>query len=137
MGRVAVDVLLTNSSDLVLQQARALATGIVRQLRVPGVVDTGASHLVIPKRVADQLGLTAAGKAKVRYADGRKATRQIVRGVEVELLGRQGTFRAVVEPNRADVLIGAIVLEDLDLLVDCRTQTLHPRDPNVIVTEIE
>jgi hypothetical protein len=42
-----------------------------------------------------------------------------------------------VEPNRTDVLIGAIVLEDLDLLVDCRTQTLRPRDPGGIIAEIE
>lgn len=37
----------------------------------------------------------------------------------------------------ADVLIGAIVLEDLDLLVDCRTQALQPRDPRGIIVEIE
>jgi hypothetical protein len=34
-------------------------------------------------------------------------------------------------------LIGAIVLEALDLLVDCRTQTLRPRDPKEIIAEIE
>lgn len=55
----------------------------------------------------------------------------------VELFGRHGTFKAIVEPKREDVLIGAIVLEDLDLLVDCRTQTLQPRDPKGIITEIE
>lgn len=55
----------------------------------------------------------------------------------VELLERHGTFKAIVESERDDVLIGAIVLEDLDLLVDCRTQTLQPRDPGGIITEIE
>ena len=34
------------------------------------------------------------------------------------------------------MLIGAIVLEDLNLLVDSRTQQLRPRDPEGIVTEI-
>jgi hypothetical protein len=34
-------------------------------------------------------------------------------------------------------LIGAIVMEDLDFLVDCAIQTLQPRDPNGIVGEIE
>ena len=38
---------------------------------------------------------------------------------------------------RSDALLGAIVLEELDLLVDCTTQSLHPRDPDMIVTEIE
>jgi hypothetical protein len=34
-------------------------------------------------------------------------------------------------------LIGAIVLEELDLLVDCTTQTLRPREPGSILTENE
>jgi len=57
--------------------------------------------------------------------------------VRLELLGRQETFQPVVEPNRTAARIGAIVLETLDLVVDCRTQTLHPRDPDRIITEIE
>jgi clan AA aspartic protease len=137
MGRVTVQVNLANQEDLVLAKAGTLAPDKVRRLQVPGVVDTGASYLVLPKKVATQLGVPSAGKATVRYADRRKATRPIVKSVEVELLGRQGTFKAIVEPNRTDVLIGAIVLEDLDLLVDCQAQTLYPRDPNRIITEIE
>jgi hypothetical protein len=43
----------------------------------------------------------------------------------------------VVEPARNDALIGAIVLEDLDLLVDCGTQSLYPREPGSTLTEIE
>jgi hypothetical protein len=42
-----------------------------------------------------------------------------------------------VEPDRTTAVIGAIVLEALDLLVDCRTQTLQPRDPSGIIAEIE
>jgi hypothetical protein len=44
---------------------------------------------------------------------------------------------AIVEPARESALIGAIVLEDLDLLVDCANQRLVPRDPNQIISEIE
>ena len=50
---------------------------------------------------------------------------------------REGVFNAVVEPDRQSALIGAIVIEDLDLLVDCVTQQLVPRDPKQIVSEIE
>jgi hypothetical protein len=52
------------------------------------------------------------------------------------LLGRRSTFTAVVEPSREDVLIGLIVLEALDLLVDSDTQTLRLRDPDGIIAEI-
>lgn len=137
MGRVAVEVELVNNRDRVRAEEGDIPPDRVRRAHARGVVDTGATHLVLPKTIADQLGVPTTGKMKVRYADHRRGTRPVVEGVEVELLGRKGTFKAIVEPNRADVLIGAIVLEDLDLLVDCATQTLQPRDPTGMTTEIE
>jgi hypothetical protein len=77
------------------------------------------------------------GETSVRYADQRRERRMLVSNVWLQLLGRHGVFSAVVEPQRTDALIGAIVLEELDLLVDCGTQSLHPREPDLIVTEIE
>ena len=35
------------------------------------VVDAGATRLVLPAAVAEQLGLTPSGEVDVRYADGR------------------------------------------------------------------
>ncbi|HET6385580.1 MAG TPA: hypothetical protein VFJ58_19485 [Armatimonadota bacterium] len=40
-------------------------------------------------------------------------------------------------PEGATALFGAIVLEDLDLLVDFTHQTLQPRNPEHITAEIE
>src|SRR5262249_3893615 len=102
-----------------------------------GIIDTGAAHLVIPKSAADALGVPVIGEAGVRYADDRRATKKVVNAVEVNLLNRSGIFRAIVEPDRKDALIGAIVLEDMDFVVDCRQQKLVPRDPDRIQTEIE
>lgn len=34
-----------------------------------------------------------------------------------------------IMPKREDALIGAIVFEALDLLVDCKRQRVVPRDP--------
>ena len=73
----------------------------------------------------------------VRYAKDPKARRDAVEEVDVELLGRHGVFTAVVEPKRRSALIGAIVLEDLDFLVDGTQQRLIPRDPRFIISEIE
>jgi hypothetical protein len=61
----------------------------------------------------------------------------VIEEVRLELLGRHSTSSATVEPDRTTALIGAIVLEDLDFLVDCAKQRLVPRDPDRIVTEIE
>jgi predicted aspartyl protease len=91
----------------------------------------------LQESVVKQLGLESLGKVRVRYADRRTAKRDKVQQVFLEILGRQGTYTATVEPKRRSALIGAIVLEDLDLLVDCTHQRLVPRDKRFIVTEIE
>lgn len=50
---------------------------------------------------------------------------------------RSSIFTAVVEPGRADALIGAIVLEELGLIPDCTRQSLVPRDPQGLFAEID
>ena len=137
MGRFSVDINVANNDDLALVRRGLLAADQVRRQTIPAVVDSGAAMLVLPQAVVKQLGLTLAEPITVRYADGRKARRREAEGVYVELLARHGTFTAVVEPKRDTALLGAIVLEALDLLVDCRNQCVIPRDPNGPVYEIE
>lgn len=137
MGRFAVEMIVANNQDVQMASRGVLPPDQVRRLPVQGGVDSGAHYLVLPQAIVDQLGLPPAGEATVRYADRHTATRPMVGQVHVELLGRQGTFRALVEAARDTALIGAIVLEDLDLLVDCTNQRLYPRDPNRIIAEIE
>jgi predicted aspartyl protease len=137
MGRFRVDLELANLSDINLAEAGVLDPAKVRRIRLPGVVDSGATRLVLPKSVVSRLGLPSAGKMAVRYADQRRAVRDKVGNVWLKLQGREGIFTALVEPKRKDALIGAIVMEDLDLVIDCTTQTLHPRDPRWIISEVE
>jgi hypothetical protein len=106
MGRITLEFSIANYRDVVSAEQGLLAPEAIRRVTLRGVVDTGATRLVLPE-------------------------------FSVELLGRQGIFTAVVEPGRADALIGAIVMEDLDFLVDCASQTLQPRDPNSIISEVE
>ena len=109
----------------------------VRTATIRGLVDTGATRLVLPAQIVQQLNFPEQGMTQVRYADHRRAERQVVSQVQVYLLGRTGSFTAVVEPDREDALIGAFVLEELDLLVDPRLGRLIPRDPDTTLTEIE
>jgi hypothetical protein len=93
--------------------------------------------LVLPQVVVKRLGLPLGDRIKVRYADGRRAQRRKAEGAYVELLGRHDTFTAVIEPKRETALLGAIVLEALDLLVDCQHNRVVPRDPSGPIYEIE
>jgi clan AA aspartic protease len=137
VGRFHVDLELANNEDMILSKSGHLDPSKVRRAHIPAVVDTGAVSLVLPKAVVEQLGLPQAGTVKVRYADQRRAKRDKVKNVWVKLLGREEIFSAVVEPKRPDALLGAVVLEQLDLIVDPVSQKLLPRDPSGIIAEIE
>jgi hypothetical protein len=81
--------------------------------------------------------MKASGTVSVRCADGRRAVRPTVQDVQVELLGRRCVFDATVEPKRRTALIGALVLEALDFLIDPLHERLVPRDPKRIIAEEE
>ena len=137
VGRFSVDVELANFGDVEGARRGLMPAESIRRLVLSGVVDTGAAYLVIPEDTARQLDVPFVGQARVRYADGRTATRPIARGIQLSWGGRSSLFDAIVEPGRDSALIGAIVLEALDLVADCKAQRLTPRDPNQIISEIE
>jgi predicted aspartyl protease len=137
VGRFSVEFEVANYRDLAKADEGMLPHDQVRRQKISGIVDPGAVTLVLPQAVVKRLGLPERGTIKVRYADGRRAQRRVAEAAHVELLGRQDTFSAIVEPKRETALIGAMVLEALDLLVDCKEQRLVPRDPSGVVYEIE
>lgn len=137
MGRFNVEFQVANNDDLALVRRGYLRPDQVRRETISGVVDSGAAMLVLPQAIVKKLGLPPGDSIQVTYADGRHAQRSQAEAARVEILGRHDTFTAVVEPKRKTALIGAIVLEALDLLVDCKHQRVIPRDPRWPVYEIE
>lgn len=137
MGRMIVTVELSNYGDIYDFEQGRIPAEKIRRIAMPAVVDTGAARLVLPAGVAEQLGLPADGKCTVRYADHRRETRDVVKNAHIQHLGRGGVFDAILEPNRTDALLGAIVLETLDMVVDCVSQKLIPREADRIFAEIE
>ena len=137
VGRFSVEFEVANYGDIIRAMDGTLKPEQVRRRMVSGLVDPGATKLVLPQAVVKALGLPVRNKIIVHYADGRRAQRHEVQDAYVELLGRNDTFSAIVEPKRDTALISAMVLESLDLLVDCSRQRLVPRDPSGPVYEIE
>ena len=137
VGRFSVDVEVANNDDLALVRRGLLAPDQARRETIRAVVDSGAAKLVLPQSVVKRLGLPNGDAINVRYAYGRRAVRRAAKQVFIRLLDREGIFTAIIEPKRETALLGAIVLEDLDLLVDCVEQRVVPRDPSGPIYEIE
>ena len=102
-------------------------------------VDTGATMLVLPGWLQQQLQFPVIRTQVVRYANEETAEREVVYGIEATICERKGVFEAVVEPEKRYGLLGAIVMEALDLIADPRSQKLYvnPRSPQIPMAEIE
>ena len=102
-------------------------------------VDTGATMLVLPESLTTQLNFPKIRKQVVKYANEETAEKEIVWGVEVELCGRKGVFEAIVEPKKTYALLGCVIMETLDLIVEPRELGIYPnpRSPTLPMAEIE
>ena len=120
---------MENAGDRVAYEQGVREESRIRRTEVKGIVDTGAVALALPQNIAERLGLVTRRTAVVTYADDRKDERPVVGPVTVRVAGREMNTDAIVVPPFADVLVGQIVLEFLDLIADCR-RTLEPRMPD-------
>lgn len=123
MGKAEVEILLTNLSDLNLSKAKVLKSKDVRKLKIKGLVDSGATGLCVPKKYIKQLGLEHVGFTRTRTANG-KVRRKVYGDVLVNIMGRKAPFRATELPDDVPPLIGYLILEAFDYVVDSRKQKL-------------
>jgi len=127
MGEVKVEVELENAADRELVLRGYLKEEERRSFKVPVLVDSGAVMLVLPQDQVEALGLREVGKAIVTYADERKEERPLAGIVTVRVGNRVASVNCVVGPPNSEPLLGQVVLEMMDLLVDCTQQKLVPR----------
>lgn len=120
MGLVASKVLLGNPKDSGLEA-----------IEVETLVDSGSVHLCIPEHIQIQLKLEEIDKKEVTLADGSKKVVPYVGPVQIRFKNRIGFVGALVMGDQ--VLLGAIPMEDLDLVIlpKERTLSVNPNSPNI------
>lgn len=103
-------------------------------VEVDALADSGAVHLCIPESVRIQLKLEAIDSKEVTLADGKRALVPYVGPIEVRFKNRVGFAGALVMGDQ--VLLGAIPMEDMDLVIIPKTRLLdvNPNSPNVAST---
>jgi predicted aspartyl protease len=110
-----VPMTLTNNSDLQQAERGWMSRDRVRRVTAPGLLDTGASGLILPADLVRRLGLPSRGMRKVRYADGRIVHVPWVSGVRIEVLGRETTCDAMVHAAGTTPLIGKSTMDAMGL----------------------
>jgi len=88
------------------------------------LVDTGATLLVVPRSLADQLEILALRTQPVQIAGGRKEVWPVAE-VRVAINGREVTTPCFIAPG-GPALLGAVALESLFLAADPVAKRLVP-----------
>ena len=125
MGRVTEKIKLTNF------------VAPEKSVEIEALIDTGATMISVSQKVVDELGLRKMREKTVRYANGKTERKPIYGVVTAEIKGRAGEFDVMAEPDGSRPLVGQILLEQLDLVVDpgARRVIANPRSPDMPMVE--
>jgi clan AA aspartic protease len=124
MGMVHAEITLKNLIDMSDVERGMIKDSEIRQTTVTAVVDTGAITLVINEDIRQKLGLKIRGHRRATLADGAAHDYDVTEPVSVHWKNRDSPCRAYVMPNLNQVLLGAIPMEDMDLIVNPAKQEL-------------
>ncbi|TAF74684.1 MAG: clan AA aspartic protease [Bacteroidetes bacterium] len=139
MGLIYAEIQLINSTDLGLVRRNLLDKEDIKSILVNALVDTDSYMLAINENIQEQLDLPVLEKKIGQLADGSRKEYDVVGPVDIRFKNRQTTVRAIVLPGDAECLLGAIPLEDMDVLIHPLRQELivNPDHPYIAVTSLK
>ena len=126
MGLTYADIELINGDDLALERRFIIGKDEVKRINLTALVDTGSYMLCINESIQAQMQFPILEKRKAETADGRIVDCDVVGSVELRFKNRATTCRAMILPGNNEPLLGAIPLEDMDVLI-------HPLRQELIV----
>ncbi len=94
-----------------------------RFLRTSALVDTGATHTLLPRNILEELGIKAIDRVPFQMADDRTVEYEVGE-VRLRLDGRERTTLVVFGATGVMPLLGATTLELFNLAVDPVRQKL-------------
>jgi len=131
MGLTYADIELINAEDLGLARKYIISDEEVKKLQLNILVDTGSYNLCINETIQSQLDLPFLEKRKGQLADGSIHEYDLVDPIVLKFKNRQTVCNALVLSGDNEPLLGAIPLEDMDVLIHPLRQELivNPEHP--------
>ena len=126
MGLVYANIKLINDRDTGRFEDGRIREDQIRKVEITALVDSGAYMLVINQNIKTQLGLRVRRTQTAPLADGTMIDMDIVGPIEVHFENRSATCNAMVIPGDNEVLLGAIPMEEMDVMI-------HPKENRLIV----
>jgi clan AA aspartic protease len=126
MGLIYAEIELINGEDLILAKRNFIGEDEVKRMPVNMLVDTGSVYMCINESIQEQLQLPVLEQRKGQLANGHIVEYNVVGPLEVRFKNRRCSVDAMVLPGDSEPLLGAIPLEDMDVLA-------HPYRRELIV----
>ncbi|MEM6320967.1 MAG: aspartyl protease family protein [Bacteroidota bacterium] len=126
MGLVYADITLVNYADTVLESIGQLKKKEIRRIVVSMLVDSGAYMMAINETIQAQLGLKTIDKRKAELSNGSVVEFDVVGPLKVLFKNRMATANALVLPGNTEPILGAIPMEEMDVLI-------HPNRKELVV----
>lgn len=126
MRLVYAEIELINGDDLAMVRRNIIGQEEVKRMWVNALVDTGSYMLCINVNIQEQLQLPVVEQRKAQMADGSIVECDVVAPVEIKFKNRRSSVSVMVLPGDSEPLLGAIPLEDMDVII-------HPLRQELIV----
>ncbi len=129
---VYADITLINADDIALAKRHLIGEEEIKKMTVNMAVDSGAYMMAINETIQAQLGLSFIEKRKAIMADGSVNEYDVVGPIQVKFANRTATCSAMVLQGDNEPLLGAIPMEEMDVIIHPRRQELlvNPDHPN-------
>lgn len=139
MGLIYADVEIINSEDIGLARRGYIDIDEIKRIHVNILVDTGSFMLAINENIQAYLQLPVVDVKKARLANEQSIECKVVAPVEIRFKNRRTTCQAIVLPGDSEPLLGAIPLEDLDVVINPLRQelTVNPESPDMAITKLK
>lgn len=139
MGMVYADIELINEVDRELARRDIIGQDEIKSIRLSMLVDSGAYMMAINETIQSQLELPLVDSRKVQVADCRIVEYDVVGPILVKFANRTATCNAFVLPGDNEPLLGAIPMEEMDVLIHPQRQELivNPEHPNYAVLKMK
>jgi clan AA aspartic protease len=124
MRLIYATITLINGGDLSMIRRNLMDMDEVKQMNVTMLVDTGSVYMCINENIQAQLQIPVVEKRKGKLADGSIVEYDVVAPVDVRFKNRRCTTSAMVLPGDNEPLLGAIPLEDMDVVIHQQRQEL-------------
>lgn len=128
---VYAEITLINGADIVMAKRHFIGEDEIRQISVEMMVDSGAYMMCINESIQVQLGLSFIERKRYSLANGQTAELDVVGPLYVKFENRTATCSALVLEGNSEPLLGAIPMEEMDVLIHPLRQELiiNPEHP--------